>query len=165
MLNRLNAKLYTRLHNNKMNIALQIATFIPFSQYENGHNQESNASLMTVASAGMIAPIGATPHGCRLLPVGALPVGAVPAPPQFYADDVFFIEPATAIVFSSDGIVEAQNETGELFGFDRLEETILEIVDSGNAAVIADHIIKSVKKFAGHVEQSDDMTVVVVVKI
>lgn len=167
LLNRLNQKLYTRLHENKMNIALQIATFVPFSRQNHRqfkHPFEAKATLMTVASAGMIAPIGATQHGCRLLPVGALPVGAMPGPPQFYTDDVFFIEPSTAIIFTSDGIVEAQNEYGELFGFERLEETILEIIETANAELIVDHIIASVKRFAGDVEQHDDMTVVVVTK-
>ncbi len=166
LLNRLNKKLYNRLHENKMNIALQIATFMPFSQADYPLEQPftANATVMTIASAGMIAPIGATRHGCRLLPVGALPVGAMPAPPQFYTDDVFFIEPSTAVIFTSDGIVEAQNEFSELFGFERLEQAIMEIVDTGNAERIADHIINSVNHFTGDVEKHDDMTVVVVTK-
>ena len=168
LLNKLNQKLYNRLQENKMNIALQIATFIPFAMRENGQDASQGssaaASLITVASAGMIAPIGATEHGCRTLPVGGLPIGALPAPEQVYNDDVFLVDPFTTIIFTSDGIVEAQNQLGEMFGFERLEETILEIVGSGNAEAVADHIIDTAKDFMGDTEQHDDMTVVVVVK-
>jgi len=164
LLNKLNQKLYNRLQENKMNIALQVATFIPFAMQDNDQDSLASASLITVASAGMIAPIGATPHGCRMLPVSGLPIGALPAPEQVYTDDVFLVDPFTTIIFTSDGIVEAQNQLGEMFGFDRLEQTILEIVDKGNAETIVDYIINAAKDFMGDIEQHDDMTVVVVVK-
>jgi PAS domain S-box-containing protein len=163
LLNNLNKMLYNRLRENKMNIALQIATFIPLPS-QNNNEQEARGSIMTVASAGMIAPIGATEHGVRFLPVSGLPIGVLPPPQQVYMDDVFLLDPFTTIIFTSDGIVEAQNESGELFGFDRLEKTILEIVKERNAKVIADHIIETTKNFVGQAEQHDDMTVVVVVK-
>ena len=166
LLNNLNKLLYDRLHENKMNIALQIATFIPLPTQDGKpqtHKGAAHGSLMTVASAGMIAPIGATEHGCRYLPVSGLPIGAVPDL-QAYSDDVFLLDPLTTIIFTSDGIVEAQNEVGELFGFERLEETVLEIIAERNAERIANHIFKRTQQFIGRAEQHDDMTVVVVVK-
>ena len=163
LLNNLNKILYNRLRENKMNIALQIATFIPLPS-QTGDEQEARGSIMTVASAGMIAPIGATEYGIRFLPVSGLPIGVLPAPQQVYSDDVFLLDPFTTIIFTSDGIVEAQNESGELFGFDRLENTILEIVSERKAKTIVDYIIDTTQKFVGQAEQNDDMTVVVVVK-
>ncbi len=167
LMNRLNRKLYTRLHENKMNIALQIVTFTPFAQADADHDEPpftANSTLMTIASGGMIAPIVASRRGCRLLPVGALPVGALPSPPQFYTDDVFFIDSNMVVVFTSDGIVEAKNAAGELFGFERLEETILEIMEANTAQQVVDHIINTVERYSNGVEQHDDMTVVVVTK-
>ncbi len=167
LLNKLNKKLYNRLQENKMNIALQVATFIPLPQ-SNDSNERSEkkagGSIMTVASAGMIAPIGATEHGCRFLPVSGLPIGALPAHQYEYVDEVFLLDPFTIIIFTSDGIVEAQNELGEMFGFDRLEATVLEIVSAHDADQIAEHIIDAAQNFMGKAEQHDDMTVVVVVK-
>ncbi len=168
LLNKLNKKLYTRLHENKMNIALQVATFIPLPHPENANEEtkkKARGSIMTVASAGMIAPIGATEHGCRFLPVGGFPIGALPAEQHEYFDEVFLLDPFTTIIMTSDGIVEAQNEEGELFGFERLEATILEIVSTRNANSIAEHIVDTAQMFMGRAEQHDDMTVVVVAKI
>jgi PAS domain S-box-containing protein len=166
LLNKLNAKLYNRLKENKMNIALQIATFVPLPSEDASVDgpPKASGSLMTAASAGMIAPIGATQHGCRLLPVGGLPIGALPASQHVYTDDIFLLDPFTTIIFTSDGIVEAQNEKGELFGFERLETTILEIITTRNAQAITDYIIQAAQNFTGSSEQHDDMTVVVVVK-
>ncbi len=168
LLNKLNKKLYNRLHENRMNIALQVATFMPLPHPQDTDEQakkKARGSVMTVASAGMIAPIGATEYGCRLLPVSGCPIGALPASEYKYVDEVFLLDPFTAIIFTSDGIVEAQNETGDLFGFERLEATILEIIGTREAAVIAEHIVDTVQAFMGQAEQHDDMTVVVVAKV
>lgn len=165
LLNKLNTKLFNRLRENKMNIALQIATFEPLPQEQSEAGEpHAQGSLMTAANAGMIAPIGATVHGCRYLPVGGLPIGALPAAQYTYQDDMFLLDPFTTIILTSDGIVEAQNDEGELFGFERLEQTILEIIESRDAQVITDYIIDAAQHFTGEAEQHDDMTVVVVVK-
>ncbi len=167
LLNHLNRTLYNRLQENKMNVGLQIATFAPQPSpvTKNGKiEREARSSLVTVANAGMIAPIGATSHGCRFLPVSGLPVGSIPAPYQVYQEDIFLLDPYTTIIFTSDGIVEAQNEYGELFSFERLEDVTNQIVATRDAQAIADHIIHSAQEFMGSAEQTDDMTVVVVVK-
>jgi serine phosphatase RsbU (regulator of sigma subunit) len=167
LLNQLNYILYNRLHENKMNIGLQVAHFTPLPPPLDSAGEPSEqprGMLMTVASAGMIAPIGATRYGCRYLPVGGLPVGALPPLESAYQDDMFLLDPFTTVIFTSDGIVEAQNETRELFGFERLEATIAEIIDTQDAELIAEYIIDKAQAFIGQAEQNDDMTVVVVVK-
>ncbi|MBI1876713.1 MAG: GAF domain-containing protein, partial [Chloroflexi bacterium] len=164
LLNKLNHILYNRLRENKMNVALQVATFTPLSTNTGAEDNQPQGVLMTVASAGMISPIGATQHGCHFLPVSGLPVGTLSPPEQTYHDDTFLLDPFTTIIFTSDGIVEAQNEARELFGFDRLEDTINEVIATRDAEVIAEHIINTAQEFVGQAEQNDDMTVVVVVK-
>jgi serine phosphatase RsbU (regulator of sigma subunit) len=166
LLNKLNHILYHRLQENKMNIGLQVATFAPLSVVPDRPEPEKRIEgiVMTVSSAGMIAPIGANKHGCRFLPVSGLPVGALAPPEQIYKNDVFLLDPFSTIIFTSDGIVEAQNEARELFGFERLEATINEIIGTQDAEVIAEHIIQQAQEFVGQAEQNDDMTVVVVVK-
>lgn len=167
LLNQLNHILYQRLRENKMNIGLQVAHFAPLPPSPEADEEagaQPRGMLMTVASAGMIAPIGATKYGIRYLPVEGLPVGALPPPEQTYQDDVFLLDPFTTVIFTSDGIVEAQNETRELFGFERLEAAISAIIEVQDAELIAEHIINTAQDFIGQAEQNDDMTVVVVVK-
>jgi serine phosphatase RsbU (regulator of sigma subunit) len=167
LLNQLNDNLYVRLKENKMNVGLQVATFAPLPENSaklSPHQPAVQGAIVSVASAGMIAPIGATVHGCRFLPVSGLPLGVLPYPEQIYSDEEFLLDPFTTVIFTSDGIVEARNEAGELFGFERLEATVNEIIETRDAEIIAEHIIHTAQAFIGQAEQNDDMAVVVVVK-
>lgn len=64
------------------------------------------------------------------------------------------------VVFYTDGIVEAMNEQGEMFGFERLIEAV-----QGAESLTADSLLKEVtdrvKTFVGGAPQSDDLTVIV----
>lgn len=161
LLNKLQSVLFNRLHENKMNVGLQVATFTTPSA--NGRPKDGPAEkVMTLASAGMIAPILATAQGCQFLTVSGLPIGT-PMIDLAYNESQIPLPPFTAIIFTSDGIVEARNEAGQLFGFERLEKTINEIIDTQQAEIIADYVIQTAQKFTGTAEQNDDMTVVVVI--
>lgn len=151
LLHRLQRTLFNRLRENKMNIGIQVAVFDPPS---------AGARRMTLASAGMISPVLVSQNTCRYLPVSGLPLGS-PLPGLAFNESTISLAPGSIIIFASDGIVEARNETGELFGFNRLEATIRDISPSRNVETIAEHIISSAQTFTGKAEQSDDMTVVV----
>jgi PAS domain S-box-containing protein len=163
LLSRLQCVLFNRLHENKMNVGLQVATFTtPAPPTKGQPAEETTGRLMTLASAGMIAPIIATVQGCRYLPVSGLPIGTAMTE-LVYDESEISLKPFTAIIFTSDGIVEARNEAGELFGFERLEATINQIIDTQDAETIADYVIRTAEEFTGDAEQNDDMTVVVVI--
>ena len=67
------------------------------------------------------------------------------------------------IVFCSDGIVEAENGDGDLFGFERTGEVIQKgCADGLSAEGLIERLIGAVKEFAGDVPQGDDMTCVAV---
>jgi len=66
------------------------------------------------------------------------------------------------LIFCSDGIAEAENLSGELFGYARTEETILQACGDGlSAEAVIDHILAVVATFGGGAPQGDDMTCVV----
>ena len=72
------------------------------------------------------------------------------------------LEPGDCIVFCSDGIIEAENPAGELFGFEQTAETIRQAcAEDLSAEALIDRLIGTVKAFAGDAPQGDDMTVVV----
>ena len=67
------------------------------------------------------------------------------------------------IVLCSDGLIEAANETGELFGFERTAETIRQAGISGlSAAALVEQLFDAVGAFVGEELQEDDQTMVVI---
>ena len=79
-----------------------------------------------------------------------------------YAAIEISLEPGDRVVFCSDGIVEAGNAEGGMFGFERTAETILTGCKAGlSAEKLINYLIDAVQEFAGDAPQGDDMTVVV----
>ena len=62
------------------------------------------------------------------------------------------------VVYLSDGIVEAQDERGEPFGFDQLERLLAQQVERSPSA-IRDVILEAVAKHSGNRPADDDRTV------
>jgi len=70
--------------------------------------------------------------------------------------------PGDRVVFLSDGIIEAENATEEIFGFERTAETIKKGCSQDlSAPQLLDYLINEVKQFTGETPQGDDQTVVV----
>lgn len=70
--------------------------------------------MITAANAGHLAPY--RNHEEIAIEPG-LPLGITPD--AEYRETAFMLEPGQTLAFLSDGVVEAQNKEGELFGFDR----------------------------------------------
>jgi hypothetical protein len=100
--------------------------------------------VVTIANAGHLAPYL---DGNEVEMPGALPLGALSG--AVYESTQFFLAPGSRLTFYSDGVVEAQNLKGELFGFERGKE-----ISTQPAAAI----VEAAKQFG----QSDDITVVTI---
>ena len=61
---------------------------------------------------------------------------------------------------AADGVTEPENEYGEMFGDDRLRETVLKHAHLPGEQIIA-AVIDGVKAFTGSHELQDDMTLLV----
>jgi sigma-B regulation protein RsbU (phosphoserine phosphatase) len=77
-----------------------------------------------------------------------------------YEEFTFSTRPGDLLVFLSDGITDAENDTGEMFGTERLE-AVLESQHHQSAASTVESILKAVSDFQSGVEHFDDETVVV----
>jgi serine phosphatase RsbU (regulator of sigma subunit) len=66
-----------------------------------------------------------------------------------------------AVVYLSDGIVEAQDENGEPLGFEQLESLLAAYTDS-SPSIIRDAILDAVAKHSGTRPADDDRTVMIV---
>ncbi|HEY1012557.1 MAG TPA: SpoIIE family protein phosphatase [Herpetosiphonaceae bacterium] len=145
VLSALNAELTPRLRASKMNAAVLYVLF------------DWGRSTLRMANAGMVAPLLWRAGQVRLLEIGGLPLGMLAGaeyPPQELA-----LLPGDLLVLVSDGIVEARNPAGELFGFERLEEFI---TAHAQAPIqdLSSGLLTEVALFADGALQADDMTVV-----
>jgi len=78
-----------------------------------------------------------------------------------YQETCVLLKQGDILVFSTDGIVEAVNDKGELYGFERFLASIEEGRELG-AHELLEKLIKDVSLYVGKVEQHDDLTAVVV---
>jgi hypothetical protein len=99
---------------------------------------------VTVANAGHLSPYL---DGREVELPGALPLGVISG--TIYETTQFYLAPASRLTFYSDGVIEAQNQQGELFGFDRARD-----ISTHPAA----EIVEAAKKCG----QEDDITVVTI---
>jgi len=99
---------------------------------------------VTIANAGHLAPYL---DGEEIQMPGALPLGIVDG--AQYETTSLFIAPGSRLVFYSDGVVEAMNENGALFGFERARAM---------SSASASEVVEAAVKFG----QSDDITVVTI---
>jgi sigma-B regulation protein RsbU (phosphoserine phosphatase) len=70
------------------------------------------------------------------------------------------IEPGDAVVFVSDGILDAEDAQGEMYGHDRLAGILCGQRDH-SAQQIAEAILADVTRFQGEQERFDDETIIV----
>lgn len=96
---------------------------------------------VTIANAGHLSPYRS---GAEMSVTAGLPLGI--APNAEYEESQFQLQPAESLTFVSDGIVEARNPSGELFGFDRTQQ-----ISASGAEAIAQAAIDF--------GQDDDITV------
>jgi phosphoserine phosphatase RsbU/P len=97
---------------------------------------------ITIANAGHLSPYR---DGREMELAADLPLGVIPD--MHYQQATFQLNVGDRLIFLSDGVVEASNAQGELFGFERTQQ-----VSNESARYIA----QTAKRFG----QTDDITVV-----
>ncbi|HVC47050.1 MAG TPA: PP2C family protein-serine/threonine phosphatase, partial [Terracidiphilus sp.] len=100
--------------------------------------------VMTLANAGHLSPYR---NGEEIALPPGLPLGIAPA--ADYTETTLHLAPGDKLTFLSDGVVEARNTQGELFGFDR-------------TASISTQSAESIAQAAQRWGQEDDITVLTV---
>ena len=89
-----------------------------------------------------------------------LPLGVV-GDERYEACGPVSLETGDVVVIGTDGIWEAHNDAGEMFGKDRLRQVLLQNVGL-SAEDTAEAVLDAVRGFVGSHVQSDDITLVVV---
>ncbi len=118
--------------------------------------------LLSLTNAGQLEPICLRADGSlEYLHVSGprLPLGIDPK--TGYQAATFRLSAGDRVVFYTDGVVEAQNEVGELWGFERLEETLQAVGRTLEPAMLIEHILATINVFIGTRLQHDDITLLV----
>jgi serine phosphatase RsbU (regulator of sigma subunit) len=80
-----------------------------------------------------------------------------------WKEKAVLIQPGDVVVLYTDGITEAQNETDEFFGTERLFE-VLKTEFSISAEAFRNRILENVQAFTGSSPRLDDVTLIVISK-
>jgi len=148
LLARLNKDLHARFIANYINVAC-CYSILDIASLE-----------LTVANAGCVYPYLRRGNNLREIEVFGLPLGMWPD--YTYLSQSLTLKPGDLLLLSSDGLIEARNEQGELFGFDRLESELKSLPAMISAHGAVEQLVKAAMVFTGQVELADDLTVLVV---
>jgi serine phosphatase RsbU (regulator of sigma subunit) len=148
LLNALNQRLLERMKATHVNTALLIGMFDPATRQ------------IEMANGGMVQPYVRNGKEWTFVQVGGYPLGL--SQRLAYDSKTLTLEPGSLLLMLTDGVVEAQNLAGEMFGFERLEALLNGLPADTSAQQLVDKILAGVREHLGGEEAQDDVTIVAV---
>lgn len=128
---------------------------------EAGSLRSDTHATVRLANAGCISPLIKYYDGrVEWVEVGGMPLGADLDIDKEYIDVTLSLACGDMIVLVSDGIIEATNTEGEMFGFERMEACI-RTSSATSAEALVRCLCNAVNDFMGNKEPHDDITIVV----
>ena len=161
----------TACRNNKANIFVTL--FVGVLDLPTGHLHYCNAGHelpILIDHSPSQMPAGPSDRGgqqCSMFNVQCSMVNAKPNLPVGLFEDFEYemqtiqLQPGSALFLYTDGLTEARNAKGKLFGRERVEQMIAE-VGTTNPKRLVETTIESWQKFIGETEQSDDLTLLAI---
>ncbi|MEE9554938.1 MAG: SpoIIE family protein phosphatase [candidate division Zixibacteria bacterium] len=140
---------------------VQVTNFISLACVSLNHGL-SDESPITYSNAGHCPPILFRNNGDieSLEPTG----GVIGVHEDFaYEEQLLTISTGDLLLLYTDGVTEAVNKSGEMFGEERLIKYIKE-ESAGSAEAFLDGLLNSIRAFSGGEELSDDLTAVAIRK-
>jgi sigma-B regulation protein RsbU (phosphoserine phosphatase) len=119
---------------------------------------DSNRTLQ-VANSGLPRPLYCHDGKIEIIEATGLPLGLFDD--ADYDEFTFHAKPGDMFVFFSDGILDARNQAGDMFGRRRVEEIVAKSCEF-SADWVVDSLFKAVAEHAAGVETFDDQTVVAI---
>jgi serine phosphatase RsbU (regulator of sigma subunit)/predicted ester cyclase len=141
MLQRLNETLFTSIPANMF-----VTCFYAILEPQSGH--------LTYANAGHDLPYLHRSGDCEELRARGMPLGLMPG--MNYEQKEIVLDADESAIFYSDGLVEAHDPEGEMFGFPRLRALVAEYGEEGSLGNV---LLEKLYSFVGEGwEQEDDIT-------
>ncbi len=97
---------------------------------------------------------------CEAIVSGGIALGMVPDNSKLVVEKELPLDEGDMIVLYSDGITEARNKNEELFGLERLKQSVTEYAAGYSAEGVNYHIAQDVSNFMTGHKQDDDMTLI-----
>jgi len=98
---------------------------------------------------------------CEAIPAGGVALAMADDISEIVQEKQLNLSDQDVIVLYSDGITEAVNENGELFGLERLKESVKQSGHLGSSLRVFEAISTTVQNFVGDTIQNDDMNLLV----
>jgi serine phosphatase RsbU (regulator of sigma subunit) len=118
---------------------------------------DPESGRLLYANAGHNLPCCRHERASIELRARGMPLGLMPA--MSYEEKEIILEVGDRALFYSDGLVEAHDPRGEMFGFPKLEGLLAEYGEEEGSLV--DSLLEELKRFTGEAwEQEDDITLV-----
>ena len=115
---------------------------------------EPKSGTLSYANAGHDLPYLHRSGAAEELRARGMPLGLMPA--MGYEEKEVILEAGESVLFYSDGLVEAHDPKGEMFGFPRLWALVAE---HGEVGALGDFLMEELYSFVGEGwEQEDDIT-------
>jgi serine phosphatase RsbU (regulator of sigma subunit) len=112
------------------------------------------SGALSYANAGHDLPYLWRGGDCEELRARGMPLGLMPG--MGYEEKETTLQAGEAVLFYSDGLVEAHDPNGEMFGFPRLRELVAE---HGEEKSLEETLLEELYSFTGEEwEQEDDIT-------
>lgn len=96
---------------------------------------------------------------------GGVALGMIPDNSKVIKEAELALDEGDVVVLYTDGITEARNKDGELFGLEALKKSILEYAPDYSAEGINYHVARDVSNFMKSHKQDDDMTLIVMKRV
>jgi serine phosphatase RsbU (regulator of sigma subunit) len=118
---------------------------------------EPESGHFSYANAGHNLPCCCHEHAASDLKARGMPLGLMPG--MSYEEKETILEPGESVLFYTDGLVEAHNPKGEMFGTPRLRSLLAECPTDGKGLNAL--LLEELGRFTGERwEQEDDVTLV-----
>ena len=118
---------------------------------------DENRTLQ-IANSGAVQPVFCRAGQSMTVRAEGFPLGLFPD--VVYEEFNLSTQPGDAVVFVSDGILDAENDAGEMYGEERLTNLLCARRDQ-TATEIAEAILSDVTRFQGGRDRFDDETIIV----
>ncbi len=99
---------------------------------------------------------------CEAIMTGGVAVGMVPDNSKLVKEKSLDLNDGDFLILYSDGITEARNKSGDMFGLERLKNSIGEYATRYSADGVNHHIAQDLTNFMEGHPQEDDMTLIVI---